>query len=136
MNIEFLFRDEQPEELLTYLGVSKHSMGWRCILSCLSEISAGHAPGLEVYEHVALIHGSTAAQVVRNSQRALVKAQQKKPREWEEIFPSLNIGAGQTGLTLFLGHAAAWLRHNKIAFFYLGHTKYRLPASIDKKDGQ
>lgn len=135
MEIKYLSKEEQPEELLAYLGVSKHSVGWRYILSCFIEISAGHAPGLEVYEHVALIHGSTVARVVKNSQRALLKAQQKKPREWEEIFPKLDIGTSQAGLTLFLRHATAWLRHNKIAFFHLGHVKYRLPVLKGTKEG-
>lgn len=129
MTIQFLSREEQPKELLAYLGVSKSSVGWRYLLSCFIEIASGCAPGVEVYEHVALIHGRTAAQVVRCSQRALLKAQQKKPQEWEETFPKLEMDVSRTGLTLFLRRATAWLRHNRIGYFYLGRVKHRIPAS-------
>ena len=128
MKLEFLSKEEQPEELLAYLGVGKSSMGWRYLLFCFIEIASGCAPGMEVYEHVALVHGSTAARVVRDSQRALLRAQRKRPREWEEIFPRLEMDVNQVGLTLFLRHATAWLRHNRIGYFYVGRARHRIPA--------
>lgn len=129
MKAQRYFKEEQLKELLAYLGVSKRSVGWCCILSCFTEISGGRASGMEVYEHVALQHGKTVAQVVRSSLCALEKARQKKPREWEEIFPQLGMSLSQAGLTVFLCRAAEWLRRNKIEFFYLGHVKCRRPVS-------
>lgn len=129
MVIKYLPREEQPEELLAYLGISKSSVGWRYLLCCFIEIASGCAPGVEVYEHVALIHGKAAGQVVRDSQRALLRAQRERPQEWEEIFPKLELDESRVGLTLFLRHATAWLRHNRIGYFRLGRRKYRVPIS-------
>lgn len=127
MEVKYLAREDQPKELLTYLGVSRRSAGWHCILSCFAEISNGCAPGTEMYERVALRHGKTVAQVIRGSLCALAKARQKKPREWEEILPNLDTDISRAGLTAFLRCTAEWLDRNEIASFYLGHVKYRLP---------
>lgn len=129
MIIEFLPQEEQPEELLAYLGVSKSSAGGCDLRFCLMEIADGCAPGIEVYERAALVHGSTAARVVRDGQRALLRAYRKRPREWKEIFPRLEMDVNQVGLTLFLRHAGAWLCRNRIGYFYMGRVRHRVPVT-------
>ena len=129
MIIEFMPREDQPEELLAYLGVNKKSAGWRYLLFCFLEVAGGCTPGVEVYERAALIHGSTAGRVVLECQRALYRAQRKQPQEWEEISPRLETDVSRVGPTLFLHHAAAWLRRNRIGYFYLGRVRHLVPAS-------
>lgn len=126
MKREYKFQSQQSEELLTYLGIGKSGLGRQYLGICFVEIKNGTAPGLELYERVARLYNTTAAQVVMCSQRALCRAQKKQPLKWEEIFPALNVE--RAGLTLFLRHATAWLRHNQIVSFHLGHEKYRMPV--------
>lgn len=116
----------QPQELLIYLGIERYSQRGKCLLQSLCMVVKGQPPGMEVYELVAQAFGCSAAQMVAQCQRVLVRARKKCPQKWEELFPALDVKC--IGLTLFLGHAAEWLRHNRIAVCQLGHEKYRMPA--------
>lgn len=128
MNPIFFPQEKQPEEFLAYLGVSRRSIGWRCLLACVTETVGGCEPGLAVYERVGLAHGLTAAQVFKSSQRALLRAREKAPQAWAEVFPGLKIDVDRTGLTPFLCRASVWLRHNRIGYVYMEGVKCRILA--------